>query len=290
MTIKGKTYSFIKDYRKDERYRQSFNHLSRKVFGLDFEEWYKQGFWTEKYSPYSLVFNNNVVANISVNTMEFAIEGKPVNAIQLGTVMTDPDFRNQGLSKALMECVLNDLRQKQQLIYLYANDSVTEFYPRFGFAKAKEYNYSGMFSKDDRHSFYKLNIGKTKDRDIIMRLTSNTIPVSRISMVNNLELLMFYLISFMSDNIYYSKKLDLVAVVEFEDQDMRLIDVFCERSFNLEEIISSLITKDSMKVYLGFTPWEDKDYQIDLIDSDDTFFVLNGSFDLEGRFPMLSQA
>lgn len=58
--------------------------------------------------------------------------------VQLGTVMTRPDLRKRGLGRFLMERVLEDWSCACQGIYLFANDSATGYYPRFGFSTSFE--------------------------------------------------------------------------------------------------------------------------------------------------------
>ena len=48
-------YEVIKNYRENNPIRQSFNELAEKTFGLNFEDWYQNGFWGENYNPYSIV-------------------------------------------------------------------------------------------------------------------------------------------------------------------------------------------------------------------------------------------
>ena len=62
------------------------------------------------------------------------------NYIQLGTIMTDKNYRNQGLSKYLMNIVLKEFSEKNDEVYLFANDSVLYFYPKFGFQKKRNIN------------------------------------------------------------------------------------------------------------------------------------------------------
>jgi hypothetical protein len=45
----------IKDYKHNEKLRNSFNQLAINTFGIEFETWYKHGFWTEKYIHYSII-------------------------------------------------------------------------------------------------------------------------------------------------------------------------------------------------------------------------------------------
>lgn len=95
-------YRLIKAYRDNERYRKSFDELSKTTFDLSFEDWYQNGFWKEDYIPYSIVDGSKVVANVSVSKMKFNYNGKIKHYIQLGTVMTDKAYRNQGLIRRIM--------------------------------------------------------------------------------------------------------------------------------------------------------------------------------------------
>lgn len=53
--------------------------------------------------------------------------------------MTDPDYRGRGLSRWLIDRVLEDFEQQVDFIFLYANDSVLDFYPKLGFKRAPEF-------------------------------------------------------------------------------------------------------------------------------------------------------
>jgi len=83
-------YTFVRDYRDDDALRKSFSQLAKKTFGIDFERWYDCRGWNSHYIPYSYRWGNEIMANVSVNTMELVINGKKHRAIQIGTVMTDP--------------------------------------------------------------------------------------------------------------------------------------------------------------------------------------------------------
>ena len=126
-------FKIVKAYKENKTLRNSFNELAKKTFDLDFEDWYQNGYWKEQYNPYSIVFNNRVIANVSVNDMEFEIDEKRKHYIQLGTVMTEPKYRNRGLIRKLMQEIEQDFKEKIDGYFLFANDSVLEFYPKFGF-------------------------------------------------------------------------------------------------------------------------------------------------------------
>ena len=126
--------TIVKNIRDDAALRSSFNRLAEKTFDLNFENWYQNGYWKENYIPYAAVREGQVIANVSVNPMTFSENGILHHYIQLGTVMTDSAFRGQGLCRLLMEAVEKDWADRAEAIYLFANDTVLDFYPRFGFS------------------------------------------------------------------------------------------------------------------------------------------------------------
>jgi len=239
-------YDLIFDYKNDQKNRHSLNRLVMKTYGFDFEDWYSQGYWSERYRPYSLIHNNEIVANVSVNPIDFLINGEVKRIIQIGTVMTEEDYRHRGLSKFLLDYVLTEYQDESDMIYLYANDSVLEFYPRFGFVEAEEYYYTKRVKKsEDKIPFRKLNMTDEKDKAIITRLTANTKPVARYQMINNRELLFFYLNSFMANDIYYFEDIDLATVAMMGEHSIELLDIYCENEFDLDHVIGSLANEDS---------------------------------------------
>ncbi len=66
-----KEYEVIKNYRRDDALRASFNALAGKTFGIDFEDWYQNGYWTDAYNPHSIVIDGKIAANVSVNHTDF---------------------------------------------------------------------------------------------------------------------------------------------------------------------------------------------------------------------------
>lgn len=123
-------YQLCKNIRENKMLRESFFDLAEAVYGLSFREWYSRGFWTARYQPYVITDGVKVMANASVNRIETVLNGEEKHLIQIGTVMTDPVYRNRGLSRWLMEEIIADWKEKCDGIYLYANDSVLGFTPK----------------------------------------------------------------------------------------------------------------------------------------------------------------
>lgn len=57
-------------------------------------------------------------------------------ALSLGAVATKKEYRGKGYIRVLMEHIIN--KYNNIPMYLFANDSVVDFYPRFGFTRTYE--------------------------------------------------------------------------------------------------------------------------------------------------------
>ena len=64
--------------------------------------------------------------------------------------MTKKEHRKKGLVDYLLKKVLDDWEDKVDNIYLYANNSVLELYPKYGFKKAREYRLSMEVKPSDK--------------------------------------------------------------------------------------------------------------------------------------------
>lgn len=255
--INGKEYVFTNEVRNNSSIRQSFNELAKKIFGIDFEGWYQNCFWKEDYIPYVLMDGDRVVSNISVNTIHSNYRNEERLFIQLGTVMTDESYRNKGLSRWLIEKILEEWRENCDAFYLYANDNVLDFYPKFGFVKKQEYQASGVVTPMESE-FRKLDMTSCEDRKLLHEKYAFSNQFSDLTMENNNGLIMFHCSQFMKENVYYSLQYDLVVVAEYDADKLICYDVFGNTNIMLQEILSAMAKEDTKVSILGFTP-KDKD-------------------------------
>lgn len=277
--INNKEYKFVVGNGKDDKYRASFNALTRKTFGFDFEQWFQDGHWQDQYIPYSMIDGEQVVSNVSVNLIEMEIYGKQHHLIQLGTVMTDEAYRNQGLNRIILDKVIADWQDQCDYIYLFADDSVLDFYPKFGFKKinqsqcVKAINENCIHSKDNDKNLKKLNMANEEDRKLVYNKANKAIPLAKISMVGNAELIMFYAASFMKENVYYLHQYEAVVIANYNQDILEILGVFCEKEIFLDEILEYFLTEKSKNVKLYFTPKDTKAYTLKPLD-EDTLFIL----------------
>ena len=242
--------------------------------------------------------------------------GERKRYIQLGTVMTDESYQNLGLNKILIQRILNEWENKCDMIYLFANDSVLDYYPKFGFVRTNQYQCSNnVIKKDSSALARKLDMSLDTDRNLLYEKANQTLPSSNISMEQNASLIMFYCISFMNESVYYIEEYDTIAIADFEHDTLYLNDVFGTQDISLDNIINVIekiklyhkrrnkvlildnddnryegkienydnvnviINEKTKRVVLGFTPRNISSFKIDLLNEDDTTLFIKSTKD-----------
>lgn len=288
----------ISNYMRDDKYRHMLNELTTKVFGFDFEGWVTGGYFEGDYIPYSFVDEGKIVSNVSANRMKFMQNGSEKNYIQIGTVMTDPDYRNQGLAAKLIKHVIEEYEKDCDGIYLFGNLNALDFYRKQGFSEENQYRY---FVKDE---FCHSENGKGKFKPIsdmddgikkkYLDLVRNSAYMSSFEQINKYGLQMFYTSGF--DNVFYCDDLECFAVLEKEEYTI-VQSVLCKKKVALKDVLER-IESDCPKLMLGFTPLdEDRELCIsekyDGADDYRLFYIGKELESIEGDklyFPELSHA
>ncbi len=296
VVLGGKEYYLVKNLRENEELRKSYNELTKKVYGFDFEGWYQKGYWKDNYQPYTLVAENKAVANVSLNRMEFTVFGETKHFLQIGTVMTDPCYRGMGLSRFLIEKILLEENGKWDMIYLFANDEVLNYYPKFGFRAYYEYQYEkDIVNHNPIIWAERLNMNLLKNVNFVQEQIRSAKPVSELTMMNHTELVMFYCISSQKENIYYIHELQAVTIAEYHEDTLYLMDVYAQGEVNLEEVIDAMTNYKIHKVILGFTPKHAAEFNVVVRKEENTtLFIKNDASKLflnhKLMFPVMSHA
>lgn len=272
---------FVKNYKNNEVLRKSFFELAKSTFDISFEDWYEQGFWGEGYIPFSFVEGEKVIANASVNVLELVINGERKKAIQIGTVMTHPDYQKRGLSASLMNKVIEEFEDQVDFMYLFANETVLEFYPKFGFKAVEEHIFSIDFPLDcttdsnmnfsnftnlttstpsalAQASIRKLDVSQPEDLRLITKFASERLPVSQRFGTNNTKgIVMYYCLNVFNDHIYYLENEDVIAIFGKENNHIDVFDIISINEMNesnIQNILAKIGGNDTVKATFHFTP------------------------------------
>ena len=253
----------ITNYMLDDNLRHKLNELTQETFYFDFEYWVTRGYFKGEYIPYSYLENDKIIANASANIMTFLLGDKIKKYIQIGTVMTKKEYRNNHLASNLINYIINEYKDKCDGIYLFGDISALEFYRKFGFQEVSETKYYLKEKYINSNKTMSFDIVKENDIELINKYldyVENAIPYGYFDQINKFGLHMFYTQDF--NNIYYSKKLDAFIILEHEENSLKLLSVITKRYIPLNEIISNIDIPYS-NFELGFTPQKEDQIMFD---------------------------
>lgn len=287
---------FAKDFfNQAEKRQQFFEFTPVALYGASFKEWYERGFYEPHYIPYAFFSEDQLVANVSITKLDVWLQGQLIPAIQFATVGTRPEYRKQGLSRILMHKVFEDFAEENPLYFLFANDSVLDFYPKFGFRLVEEKIFEApMPSVDSDFSARQLNLQEPEDVLIIKRLLQSRSPLSQLFGANNYELIFWWHALYMLPNcIWYLEALDTLVICQLEGEILEIYDLVFEQKPPFAKVLAQLLHQQTQasKIHFYFTPERlDIDYQVIAYASDSPLFV-KGDFPLEQafKFPGLAQ-
>ncbi|NOG26355.1 GNAT family N-acetyltransferase [Lysinibacillus fusiformis] len=282
-------YKLVSDYRHDDRLKESFNDLAIKTFGLDFRDWYNKGYWNDQYIPYSFVQEGKVIANASVYKMSIRINGEQLNGIQIGTVMTDEHYRHQGLAKQLMLHIMKEYEGACDFMYLFANETVLDFYPKFGFTRIHESEFSLDLTASpiQRQQTSVQQLTVEQDLALLEDYAKNRYNhSSMIAVEQNVSLLMFYCTLVFPHAIYYLEELETIVFMEEEEGVLNIFDIISLQPIHIEELLANIVKDSTQKVVFYFTPEFTLNGMTATIqpNDDDALFVLSKKAILQGNF------
>lgn len=296
-------YTFTTDVKNNDKLRQAFNTLTQQTFGFDFEGWYQSGGWGDLYIPHVLTDGEKIVSNVSVNLINFVVDGTVKKYIQLGTVMTDGEYRNRGLNREIMERILEEYADKADGIYLFGNDSVLHYYPKYGFKPAKEYEYYMPREAWQDALSYEAESVDMEDANQSQRLYAKINscasakafnPNDALYMKENLGLYRFWMAVDYGESVYYLPEEDAYVIAEFGEERLHIVQILSENRLDIRRLAKTL-GSESAEVVLGFTPMQREIFQVrEHKEEDSTLFILGEDMERIERdkmmFPVLSHA
>ncbi len=280
-------------YRSDKALRDSFNALAEQTFGLNFEGWYQNGFWQDNYDPHSVVIDGEVVSNVSVNRTDLLIGGKRYHILQLGTVMTAEAHRGKGYGRAIMEYIEGEYADADG-IYLFANDTVVDYYPRFGFRPAAEYAYRKAVSQSGACVAEQVIMDNADSWAKLAAAMERSEFREGCPMVGNPGLIFFYVSQFMQEAVYYIPHLDAWVIAEPEEGCLTIHNIFGGGDVTIEAVAAAF-GGGVKEIALGFAPECAEGWEVSEIHEEDTHFFVKGAvfgeFEAKKlRIPSLSHA
>jgi GNAT superfamily N-acetyltransferase len=241
----------------------AYFHFVQGIFpGLDFLRWYAHGGWTDSYEAHVLCDGPEIVANVAITHQELLISGQPCRGAQLGAVGVAPKWRGQGLQRRLMGEVMGQLQAGVGLLFLFANDEVLDFYPRFGFRRIAESIHGVEHTVVPSGNRIRcLDVEQPSDRALLARLSANRQPLTeRFGARNYGSLLLFYASSLHRCDFFVVPGREALVVARQQDDVLTLLDVIADHPFDLVPYLARLTESPVRRIEFGFTPelwWPD---------------------------------
>jgi predicted N-acetyltransferase YhbS len=279
----------------DREWHEAYLDFVPKVFPrISFRAWYEHGGWDDGYVAFALVDGDRIVANAAVSRMNLVFRGEPSLGWQLGAVGTLPDLRGRGLQNQLIPRLLEHTGS-DDLVFLFANHHVLDFYPRFGFERVRE----SIFVSEHRVSpsgtpLRVLELENPQDRALLQRVAAEAEPVTELFGARDYgNTVLWYWSNFYRDGLRYDAEHDAILIVDQSNDLLRVYDILSRKQLDLRSFVPRVISAPIAQVEFGFTPsryWPTATPKADYTDS--PLFALrphplpnNEHF----KFPMLAQ-
>ncbi len=288
-------YTFVKDYKTNDELRAKFNELATNTFEIDFEPWYKLGFWNDRYICYSYFHGDKIVSNVSVNIIDTIVAGENIRTVQIGTVMTHPDYRKKGLASRLMEKVFSNYENEVDLFCLFCAEENFNFYMKHGFTAVQESKFTVKVNPlQTENHLRKLLLKNEVDKKLLIDAYTNKVSSHEFDIENAEHVLGFYGVLAFGNDLYFSEKLNTAVIFKVDGEKLHLYAVLSEEKLLFNDLINEIASEDVSEVVFHFTPdFEDIQPHItDLITSDDVFHIRTSNVKLPQnfKFPLIAHA
>lgn len=187
-----------------------------------------------------------MVAHVGVSRMKLRVKGKEFFAIQLGGVATSPEARGQGHMRRLLGGVLR--RYAETPVFLFANDSVSDFYPKFGFSAARTMRPVARLSIDNPFEPERC----TPDAAAPLA-GKRRFPSAVFDVLDCRELRCFHLFGGYADRLLRLGPGLAVAAEQCGDT-LLLHELLCDRPVDWETLAARLPFRNIRRVEFGFPP------------------------------------
>lgn len=264
---------YVENYKHNDKLRHSLDRLVQETFGITFEKWFQAGEWDRTYVPHAWADGDEIIANLSTTSLTWRLDGEDLAAVQVGTVMTREAYRGQGLNSSLMKKAIENHRDAD-LMYLFADEEAIPYYEKYGFKayRQKRYSLEASFPKSPRFSqMTKLDITQAHIRAIIKEMCINCFDLKRFMIIGGEGLLMWYLLNFYMDDIYYIEDLETIVIGKADGDSYDLLRIIAPEPYELDKITEYIFPEDVKRINFGFTPDDGLSYTV--TESEEPIFI-----------------
>jgi predicted N-acetyltransferase YhbS len=262
--------------------------------GQTFSDWAARGGWGKGYDVFAMVADDQIVSTVGRTTMRYVINGEARNGYQLGAVATHPDHRNRGLARLLMEKVLSELDAPDQPVILFANPSVLDLYPLFGFRRLAQTNFIGHCDLHPAGTLApNLDIASPTDRAWLSDHCARASAIGQRFAARDYYPLLLFALTRQPRTVFRLDPFGAVVIAHQDGDRLLIEDLLATRPFSLSDALPHVCAQPVRMIEFGFHPeaWC-PGAEGQAIDGDGlTLFVRGAAAEVKGpvRFPDLAQ-
>jgi GNAT superfamily N-acetyltransferase len=241
-----------------------------------------------------VVVDDQIVSTVGRQAMRYVINGKARNGYQLGAVATHPDQSNRGLARLLMKKVFSEIDEPDQPVILFANSSVLDFYPRFGFRRLAQTRFIGHVDVRPADTLApRLDLARPTDRAWLADHCAGASAIGqRFAARDYYPPLLFHLMR-QPRMVFRPDSLGAVVIAQQHGERLLIEDLLATRPFSLTDALPHVCAQPVRTVEFGFHPeawWPDAESRA-LDDGGSPLFVRGAAADVREpvRFPDLAQ-
>lgn len=287
--------NMVSNYRDNLELREDFFLFIPSVFSeAHFKEWYEKKYWTDTYIPFSLLHENKIISNVSATKMNILVQGQLVQGIQIGSVATASEWMGKGLAKYLLNNVMDYFAQSTDLFFLFAYESVLNFYPKFGFRQVRESLYLNETNiRKPQYQARKLDMHNEADVILIKSLLLDRKPITQIFGAVEYDFVaMWNFLNVYQNHLYYLEKESLLFVKKEENEQLIIWDIVSKHDFDMNDAVSKVMISPDITSILYYFPPDQLNFSYDRIVPDmSSHLFVKGYFPLDGghfKFPELA--
>jgi len=252
---------FIRITHDDDAWHGRFFDFVAGIFSDgNFRPWAARGGWDADYEVLAFVEGEQILASVGRSRMNLIVRGRRVAGIQLGAVATDRAHRGQGLSRRLIERILGERQDSTQPILLFANPSVLDFYPRFGFQRLVQRRVmAGLAASPGGAPARPADLGRLEERQRLAQLCRHAAASGTLLSAHNYYFILLWHLSCRPLQGFWLDEQAAFVAVERRGDRLVIHECLAPRRFALDRGVPRLIAAPIREVEFGFDPagwWE----------------------------------
>jgi GNAT superfamily N-acetyltransferase len=263
-----------------QEFKNQYNELMMHVFGFSFDKWHDRNIWDDSYACYSIIEDGVMIANVSVSKMKLLINGLLREYLQFGAVATRREYRGKGLSRKIMEYVFNLYSNTPS--FLFANDSVQTFYPKFGFIPVTDRQPYIEYKLKATRKMIRLDIADPK----VDQYLKERNQFSKVfDCINQYGINWFHLLYGFNHDIYEIPQLGAMMIAKQQGNTLFIYDLIIKKSMSFMELIPHLHFTGVEMIKFGFNPdWLGVNYQTMEYKMEDSTLFVKGNFQVPAEY------